>query len=130
MKPTSRLALITAAALLVACSRAEAPAPPAVVSARVEVNGMQMYYEVSGSGDPLIVLHAPRLAPGRDARDAAHLRDHAAGSAPSPYRAVLERRETQGDVRAGKYAVVAILRASKGRSFAPAALRMTTRSLL
>lgn len=25
--------------------------------ARVEVNGMQMYYEVSGEGDPLIVLH-------------------------------------------------------------------------
>ncbi len=25
--------------------------------ARVEVNGMQMYYEVSGQGDPLIVLH-------------------------------------------------------------------------
>lgn len=24
---------------------------------RVEVNGMQMYYEVSGTGDPLIVLH-------------------------------------------------------------------------
>src|SRR5688572_9252237 len=24
---------------------------------RVEVNGMQMYYEVSGAGDPLIVLH-------------------------------------------------------------------------
>src|SRR5690242_12683604 len=24
---------------------------------RVAVNGMQMYYEVSGSGDPLIVLH-------------------------------------------------------------------------
>jgi pimeloyl-ACP methyl ester carboxylesterase len=24
---------------------------------RVDVNGMQMYYEVSGSGDPLIVLH-------------------------------------------------------------------------
>src|SRR6188768_2662917 len=24
---------------------------------RVEVNGMQMYYEVSGQGDPLIVLH-------------------------------------------------------------------------
>jgi len=23
----------------------------------VPVNGMQMYYEVSGSGDPLIVLH-------------------------------------------------------------------------
>jgi pimeloyl-ACP methyl ester carboxylesterase len=25
--------------------------------ARVDVNGMQMYYEVSGSGDPLVVLH-------------------------------------------------------------------------
>src|SRR5687767_8044557 len=24
---------------------------------RVDVNGMQMYYEVSGAGDPLIVLH-------------------------------------------------------------------------
>src|SRR5215216_6337870 len=24
---------------------------------RVKVNGMQMYYEVSGNGDPLIVLH-------------------------------------------------------------------------
>ena len=24
---------------------------------RVEVNGMQMYYETSGEGDPLIVLH-------------------------------------------------------------------------
>ncbi|MDL5503360.1 MAG: alpha/beta hydrolase, partial [Candidatus Methanoperedens sp.] len=24
---------------------------------RVEVNGMQMYYEVSGEGDPLVVLH-------------------------------------------------------------------------
>jgi len=27
------------------------------VGNRVEVNGMQMYYEVSGAGDPLIVLH-------------------------------------------------------------------------
>lgn len=27
------------------------------VGNRVEVNGMQMYYEVSGSGDPLVVLH-------------------------------------------------------------------------
>ncbi|MCC0040289.1 MAG: alpha/beta hydrolase, partial [Brucellaceae bacterium] len=24
---------------------------------RVEVNGMKVYYEVSGGGDPLIVLH-------------------------------------------------------------------------
>ena len=57
MKPTSRLAWVAAAALITACSRAEAPAPPAVVSARVEVNGMQMYYEVSGAGEPLVVLH-------------------------------------------------------------------------
>ena len=28
-----------------------------VTSHRVNVNGMQMYYEVSGSGDPLVVLH-------------------------------------------------------------------------
>jgi pimeloyl-ACP methyl ester carboxylesterase len=27
------------------------------VGDRVEVNGMQMYYEVSGTGDPLVVLH-------------------------------------------------------------------------
>lgn len=27
------------------------------VGDRVEINGMQMYYEVSGAGDPLIVLH-------------------------------------------------------------------------
>ena len=25
--------------------------------ARIEVNGMQMYYEVSGAGEPLVVLH-------------------------------------------------------------------------
>lgn len=48
-----RKALI-AAALLVSGS-ALAEAQPA--GDRVEVNGMQMYYEVSGNGDPLIVLH-------------------------------------------------------------------------
>lgn len=32
-------------------------AQTAPVGARVEVNGMQMYYEVSGEGDPLVVLH-------------------------------------------------------------------------
>lgn len=32
-------------------------ARPETVGARVEVNGMQMYYETSGDGDPLIVLH-------------------------------------------------------------------------
>ncbi len=32
-------------------------AQQAATGERVEVNGMQMYYEVSGQGDPLIVLH-------------------------------------------------------------------------
>jgi pimeloyl-ACP methyl ester carboxylesterase len=47
----SRTALI-AAALLVA-----GPALGQPAGDRVEVNGMQMYYEASGDGDPLIVLH-------------------------------------------------------------------------
>ena len=46
--------VLTALALLVT-GAALAEAPP--VGDRVEVNGMQMYYEVSGDGDPLIVLH-------------------------------------------------------------------------
>jgi len=32
------------------------------VGDRVEVNGMQMYYEVSGDGDPLIVLHGAYMS--------------------------------------------------------------------
>ena len=39
--------------LLVGASAATAQA----VGRRVNVNGMRMYYEVSGRGDPLIVLH-------------------------------------------------------------------------
>ena len=47
-----------AAALLLGCRTEQAPVPPpAPVGARVEVNGMQVYYEVSGAGDPLVVLH-------------------------------------------------------------------------
>jgi len=42
-------------ATLLAAGPALAEAQP--VGDRVEVNGMQMYYEVSGEGDPLIVLH-------------------------------------------------------------------------
>ena len=49
----SRTTLIAAAWLV--CSAAMAAAQP--VGNRVEVNGMQMYYEVSGQGDPLVVLH-------------------------------------------------------------------------
>lgn len=59
-----RDARIFLAAFLVAsaaCSReTERPAAPAAsspVGSRVEIDGMQMYYEVSGAGEPLIVLH-------------------------------------------------------------------------
>jgi pimeloyl-ACP methyl ester carboxylesterase len=45
---------LTALSLL-AFSSAMAQSDP--VGDRVSVNGMQMYYEVSGTGDPLIVLH-------------------------------------------------------------------------
>jgi pimeloyl-ACP methyl ester carboxylesterase len=48
-----RTALIAAALLLTGTTLAEAQA----TGHRVKVNGMQMYYEVSGSGEPLIVLH-------------------------------------------------------------------------
>lgn len=59
MNPISRIALTATAGgiLLTACSPTSTPAPPPAVGARVEVNGMQMYYEVSGTGDPLVVLH-------------------------------------------------------------------------
>lgn len=43
------------AGVLLFSSSAIAQSEP--VGARVEVNGMQMYYETSGEGDPLIVLH-------------------------------------------------------------------------
>ena len=45
---------LMAAALLVAGPNHAGSQP---IGNRVEVNGMQMYYEVSGEGDPLIVLH-------------------------------------------------------------------------
>jgi pimeloyl-ACP methyl ester carboxylesterase len=44
-----------AAAILLMTGPAFAQTEP--VGDRVEVNGMQMYYEVSGEGDPLVVLH-------------------------------------------------------------------------
>jgi hypothetical protein len=48
-----RTALIAVALLLtsLACGESQASGE------RVKVNGMQMYYEVSGSGEPLVVLH-------------------------------------------------------------------------
>src|ERR687895_123160 len=48
-----RTAVIAASLLLASAPLAAAQA----VGNRVRVNGMQMYYEVSGSGDPLVVLH-------------------------------------------------------------------------
>jgi pimeloyl-ACP methyl ester carboxylesterase len=48
-----RTALIAAALLLTGPAFAEAQP----VGERVAVNGMQMYYEVSGEGEPLIVIH-------------------------------------------------------------------------
>lgn len=48
-----RRAVIAAAALLTGATLANAQG----AGHRVVVNGMKMYYEVSGTGDPLIVLH-------------------------------------------------------------------------
>jgi pimeloyl-ACP methyl ester carboxylesterase len=48
-----RTALV--ATVLLLAGQAVAQTEP--VGERVEVNGMQMYYEVSGEGDPLVVLH-------------------------------------------------------------------------
>jgi pimeloyl-ACP methyl ester carboxylesterase len=48
-----RTALIAAVLLM----GSQALAKPEPVGDRVEVNSMQMYYETSGRGDPLIVLH-------------------------------------------------------------------------
>jgi pimeloyl-ACP methyl ester carboxylesterase len=48
-----RTSLLVASLLLAAATIAESQA----TGNRVKVNGMQLYYEVSGAGDPLIVLH-------------------------------------------------------------------------
>src|ERR671938_451738 len=48
-----RATIATAALLLTGMTTANAQA----TGQRVNVNGMRMYYEVSGSGEPLIVLH-------------------------------------------------------------------------
>ena len=48
-----RTSLLTVSLLLAAATVAQSQA----TGNRVKVNGMQMYYEVSGAGDPLVVLH-------------------------------------------------------------------------
>lgn len=50
----------TAAAL--ALMAAPASAQDDAAGHRVEVNGMEMYYEVSGAGDPLVVLHGAYMS--------------------------------------------------------------------
>ncbi|GLQ53857.1 alpha/beta fold hydrolase [Devosia nitrariae] len=52
---TTILRTTLTAAALVAAGAALAQETPE--GNRVEINGMQMYYEVSGTGDPMIVLH-------------------------------------------------------------------------
>ena len=58
-----RIARISAVVfIIVGCARPEPAADTSAAVAapegkRVAINGMQMYYEVSGQGDPLIVLH-------------------------------------------------------------------------
>lgn len=51
---TMRQMMLTATLLATATSALAQPAPE---GGRVEVNGMEMYYEVSGQGEPMIVLH-------------------------------------------------------------------------
>lgn len=53
MIPPLRTAIATAALLLATT----APADAQKTTGRVTVNGMRMYYEVSGKGDALVVLH-------------------------------------------------------------------------
>jgi len=48
-----RTAILTGVMLMTTAAFAQSEP----VGDRVEVNGMQMYYEVSGEGDPLVVLH-------------------------------------------------------------------------
>src|SRR5688572_24697881 len=51
------LSLTTLLSLTTATAAQQRDANPAAEGHRVTVNGMQMYYEVSGEGDPLVVLH-------------------------------------------------------------------------
>lgn len=55
---TLAFALLATPVIAIAQAAGRAAPPPAPpVGHRVPVNGMQMYYEVSGQGEPLIVLH-------------------------------------------------------------------------
>ena len=57
--PTRRSFLAASAGVLAASSLASAqPAPPAAMkSGYAPVNGLKMYYEIHGSGEPLVLIH-------------------------------------------------------------------------
>jgi len=48
---------IVGAALLIGCTAAPPTQQVTAEGNRVDVNGMKMYYEVSGAGEPMVVLH-------------------------------------------------------------------------
>lgn len=52
-----RTAILAATLAIAGPAFAQSQNPAEPVGDRVEVNGMQMYYEVSGEGEPLVVLH-------------------------------------------------------------------------
>jgi pimeloyl-ACP methyl ester carboxylesterase len=57
IRPALAAAIALPAAAVVDGQAAPAPGGAAATGHRVQVNGMRMYYEVSGQGEPLIVLH-------------------------------------------------------------------------
>lgn len=57
MIPREQLFLALHGAILLLASLAFPQTPPAVKSGYAPVNGLRMYYEVHGSGEPLILIH-------------------------------------------------------------------------
>jgi pimeloyl-ACP methyl ester carboxylesterase len=60
MKPRSRIVAISAAGIVAATSFlafAQTRAPGAVKTGYAPVNGLNLYYEIHGTGEPLILLH-------------------------------------------------------------------------
>jgi pimeloyl-ACP methyl ester carboxylesterase len=61
-KRTSLVFALSVAILLVAAPITYSQSEPAQQSGYAEVNGLNMYYEIHGSGSPLIVLHGALMA--------------------------------------------------------------------
>jgi pimeloyl-ACP methyl ester carboxylesterase len=65
MNAVLRTPLVAALALVAGCRTQAPPTPPVhapAVGHRVPIHGMQLYYEVSGAGEPLIVLHGAYMS--------------------------------------------------------------------